>query len=215
MILVDTSAWVEYDRATGSTVDRRLTDLIAEGRPHIPPVPTHGRHTPRSYRPPHRRRGMASRCHPAGSGRRPPPCSGRPNPTHSSVSSLRCIIPPQLRPSCLGAVVGMPDVLGTFGSRDCTQARGTRGVARGLGRCSGSSLLLNFGLLAVLDAPGGDPGVQGHCGHSHGHGETSSASQNRSSSQPDFVPVRASRACEQARQVPRPYPPYRQVAATG
>lgn len=29
MILVDTSAWVEYDRATGSTVDQRLTDLIA------------------------------------------------------------------------------------------------------------------------------------------------------------------------------------------
>ena len=29
MILVDTSAWVEYDRATGSTVDRRLTELIA------------------------------------------------------------------------------------------------------------------------------------------------------------------------------------------
>ena len=29
MILVDTSAWVEYDRATGSSVDRRLTELIA------------------------------------------------------------------------------------------------------------------------------------------------------------------------------------------
>lgn len=29
MILVDTSAWVEYDRATGSAVDVRLTDLIA------------------------------------------------------------------------------------------------------------------------------------------------------------------------------------------
>ena len=28
MILVDTSAWVEYDRATESTVDRRLTELI-------------------------------------------------------------------------------------------------------------------------------------------------------------------------------------------
>ena len=28
MILVDTSAWVEFDRATGSTVDRRLTELI-------------------------------------------------------------------------------------------------------------------------------------------------------------------------------------------
>jgi predicted nucleic acid-binding protein len=31
VILVDTSAWVEYDRATGSPVDLRLTDLIAEG----------------------------------------------------------------------------------------------------------------------------------------------------------------------------------------
>ncbi|MGH3928475.1 MAG: type II toxin-antitoxin system VapC family toxin [Pseudonocardiaceae bacterium] len=29
MILVDTSAWVEYDRATGSPVDIRLTALIA------------------------------------------------------------------------------------------------------------------------------------------------------------------------------------------
>jgi predicted nucleic acid-binding protein len=29
VILADTSAWVEYDRATGSTVDRRLTQLIA------------------------------------------------------------------------------------------------------------------------------------------------------------------------------------------
>ena len=28
MILADTSAWVEYDRATGSRVDRRLTDLL-------------------------------------------------------------------------------------------------------------------------------------------------------------------------------------------
>jgi len=28
LILVDTSAWVEYDRATGSAVDRRLTGLI-------------------------------------------------------------------------------------------------------------------------------------------------------------------------------------------
>jgi predicted nucleic acid-binding protein len=33
MILVDTSAWVEYDRATGSAVDLRLTQLIAEGGP--------------------------------------------------------------------------------------------------------------------------------------------------------------------------------------
>lgn len=30
MILVDTSAWVEYDRATGSPVDRRLRQLIAD-----------------------------------------------------------------------------------------------------------------------------------------------------------------------------------------
>lgn len=29
MILVDTSAWVEFDRATGSRVDTQLTDLIA------------------------------------------------------------------------------------------------------------------------------------------------------------------------------------------
>ena len=29
MILADTSAWVEYDRATGSPVDRRMADLIA------------------------------------------------------------------------------------------------------------------------------------------------------------------------------------------
>ena len=31
MILVDTSAWVEYDRATGSATDEHLTDLIASG----------------------------------------------------------------------------------------------------------------------------------------------------------------------------------------
>lgn len=31
MILVDTSAWVEYDRATGSPADRRLTELISTG----------------------------------------------------------------------------------------------------------------------------------------------------------------------------------------
>lgn len=31
MILAGTSAWVEYDRATGSAVDRRLTALIASG----------------------------------------------------------------------------------------------------------------------------------------------------------------------------------------
>jgi predicted nucleic acid-binding protein len=31
VILVDTSAWVEYDRATGSSVNQRLFELIAEG----------------------------------------------------------------------------------------------------------------------------------------------------------------------------------------
>lgn len=33
MILVDTSAWVEFDRATESPVDRRLTDLITRDAP--------------------------------------------------------------------------------------------------------------------------------------------------------------------------------------
>lgn len=33
MILVDTSAWVEFDRATGSPVDLRLTTLIASDGP--------------------------------------------------------------------------------------------------------------------------------------------------------------------------------------
>ena len=33
MILVDTSAWVEFDRATGSVVERRLTDLISTDGP--------------------------------------------------------------------------------------------------------------------------------------------------------------------------------------
>ncbi len=33
MILADTSAWVEFDRATGSAVDRRLTELIASDGP--------------------------------------------------------------------------------------------------------------------------------------------------------------------------------------
>jgi predicted nucleic acid-binding protein len=32
VILVDTSAWVEYDRATGSPVDQRLTELITDER---------------------------------------------------------------------------------------------------------------------------------------------------------------------------------------
>ena len=35
MILVDTSAWVEYDRATGSAVDQRLTALIAADGPVV------------------------------------------------------------------------------------------------------------------------------------------------------------------------------------
>jgi predicted nucleic acid-binding protein len=33
VILADTSAWVEYDRATGSAVDQRLTDLIRGSGP--------------------------------------------------------------------------------------------------------------------------------------------------------------------------------------
>jgi len=33
LILVDTSAWVEYDRATGSSVDRRLAELIESSGP--------------------------------------------------------------------------------------------------------------------------------------------------------------------------------------
>lgn len=33
MILADTSAWVEYDRATGSPAHRRLAELIEAGRP--------------------------------------------------------------------------------------------------------------------------------------------------------------------------------------
>lgn len=33
MILADTSAWVEFDRATGSSVDAKLTQLIAEDGP--------------------------------------------------------------------------------------------------------------------------------------------------------------------------------------
>lgn len=33
MILADTSAWVEYDRATDSAVDRRLSELIAADGP--------------------------------------------------------------------------------------------------------------------------------------------------------------------------------------
>ena len=33
MILADTSAWVEYDRATGSAADRRVAALIDAGGP--------------------------------------------------------------------------------------------------------------------------------------------------------------------------------------
>lgn len=33
MILVDSSAWVEFDRATGSPVDLALTELISSGGP--------------------------------------------------------------------------------------------------------------------------------------------------------------------------------------
>jgi len=33
VILADTSAWVEFDRATGGAVDRRLADLIAGDGP--------------------------------------------------------------------------------------------------------------------------------------------------------------------------------------
>ena len=33
MILADTSAWVEYDRATGSAVDQRVTELISTEGP--------------------------------------------------------------------------------------------------------------------------------------------------------------------------------------
>ena len=35
MILADTSAWIEYDRATGSAVDRRVTELIREDGPLV------------------------------------------------------------------------------------------------------------------------------------------------------------------------------------
>ncbi|MGL5851447.1 MAG: type II toxin-antitoxin system VapC family toxin [Phycicoccus sp.] len=33
MILVDTSAWVEYDRATGSAADQRVAELISSDGP--------------------------------------------------------------------------------------------------------------------------------------------------------------------------------------
>lgn len=35
MILADTSAWVEYDRASGSSVDDRLTELISHSGPLV------------------------------------------------------------------------------------------------------------------------------------------------------------------------------------
>jgi predicted nucleic acid-binding protein len=35
MILADTSAWVEYDRATESAVDRRLTELVETDGPVV------------------------------------------------------------------------------------------------------------------------------------------------------------------------------------
>ena len=40
MILVETSAWVEFDRATGSAADRRLTGLIAGDGPVAVTEPT-------------------------------------------------------------------------------------------------------------------------------------------------------------------------------
>lgn len=35
MILADTSAWIEYDRATGSRIDARVTSLISEDGPLV------------------------------------------------------------------------------------------------------------------------------------------------------------------------------------
>lgn len=35
MILADTSAWVEYDRATGSAADQRVAELIADDGPLV------------------------------------------------------------------------------------------------------------------------------------------------------------------------------------
>ena len=47
MILADTSAWVEFDRATGSAVDRRMAELIAAEAPALrvvePPAPAPAR----------------------------------------------------------------------------------------------------------------------------------------------------------------------------
>jgi len=46
MILAHTSAWVEYDRATASPVDVRLTDLIADDGPWRSPIPSSWRSCP-------------------------------------------------------------------------------------------------------------------------------------------------------------------------
>jgi predicted nucleic acid-binding protein len=35
VILADSSAWIEYDRATGSTVDNRMTELIERDGPIV------------------------------------------------------------------------------------------------------------------------------------------------------------------------------------
>ncbi len=35
MILADTSAWIEFDRATGSSVDLRITELISNSGPLV------------------------------------------------------------------------------------------------------------------------------------------------------------------------------------
>jgi hypothetical protein len=37
VILADTSAWIEYDRATGSAVDERVAALIAADGPLVSP----------------------------------------------------------------------------------------------------------------------------------------------------------------------------------
>ncbi|HVB91896.1 MAG TPA: PIN domain nuclease [Acidimicrobiales bacterium] len=39
MILADTSAWVEYDRATGSPTERRMTELIESSGPLVTTEP--------------------------------------------------------------------------------------------------------------------------------------------------------------------------------
>jgi predicted nucleic acid-binding protein len=88
MILADTSAWVEYDRATGSSVDERLTELITTDGPlmitepvimevlalarsdqDLPTVSTRGGHSARHDRLHDCRGGLASTGHAAVSGR--------------------------------------------------------------------------------------------------------------------------------------------------